>query len=420
MKKIARKIIVNILGWQVRRLRGKNNFKVIGIVGSIGKTSTKFAIATVLGESKKVQFQKGNYNDLVTVPLVFFGLVEPPLLNPFAWIATLIKIESQLRKKYSHEVVVVEIGTNGPGEIKDFARYLDLDLAVVTAITPEHMEYFKTMDAVAKEEFSVSKFTKKLLVNKDLCDDRYVPKDIEPEYYGEKASDYRLVNAKFSMATATFGVKKSGDQWLLATMEAVGKGELYSATAAAAIADMLDVDAQNIVEGIHSIRPVSGRMQRLNGIHDSMILDESYNASPDAVMAALDSLYQIEASQKIAVLGNMNELGDLSRQSHIDIGNYCEPKQLDLVVTIGPDANEFLAPAAQARGCKVKTCKTPYEAGEFVKNQLESKAVVLVKGSQNNVYAEEAVKLLLADPGDAQLLVRQSRAWMAKKRKNFS
>jgi UDP-N-acetylmuramoyl-tripeptide--D-alanyl-D-alanine ligase len=203
-------------------------------------------------------------------------------------------------------------------------------------------------------------------------------------------------------------------------MEAVAKSELYSATAAAAVADMLGADTPSIKEGISKIKPVSGRMQRLNGSKDSLLLDESYNASPKAVMAALDSLYQMEAPQKIAVLGNMNELGQLSQQAHIDIGEYCEPKQLDLVVTIGPDANKYSAPAAQARGCRVIACKDPYEAGKAVKKALKPKAVVLVKGSQNNVYAEETVKLLLADPGDAQLLVRQSREWMQKKAKNFS
>jgi UDP-N-acetylmuramyl pentapeptide synthase len=161
-------------------------------------------------------------------------------------------------------------------------------------------------------------------------------------------------------------------------------------------------------------------MQRLQGIKNSLILDESYNASPSAVMAALDSLYQMKASQKIAVLGNMNELGDLAQQAHIDVGNYCESKQLDLVVTLGPEANEFLAPAAEKQGCEVRTATNPYQAADLVKKHLKEEAVILIKGSQNNVYAEETVKRLLANPDDSQLLVRQSRHWMAKKAKNFS
>ena len=421
MKKTARKLITSILGWQVRRLRKNNDFKVVGIVGSIGKTSTKFAIANVLHESTKVRFQEGNYNDLVTVPLVFFGLSMPSLFNPLAWVVTFMKIEHQLHKPYRSKVVLVELGTDGPGQIAEFAQYIQLDIAVVTAITPEHMEYFKTLDAVAKEEFSVARFSKKLVVNTDLCEAKYIqPAEAALVTYGEGKSDYQLVDARFSMATATFGIKKSGTNWLRPTMEAVAKSELYSATSAAAVADMLDMDEQSILEGITKIKPVSGRMQRLNGLKESLILDESYNASPKAVMAALDSLYQMDAPQKIAVLGNMNELGHLSEQAHIDIGNYCEPKQLDFVVTIGPDANQYLASTAKAKGCKVITCEDPYQAGKVVKAQLKKGAVILVKGSQNNVYAEETIKSLLADPGDIQLLVRQSREWIAKKAKNFS
>jgi UDP-N-acetylmuramoyl-tripeptide--D-alanyl-D-alanine ligase len=160
-------------------------------------------------------------------------------------------------------------------------------------------------------------------------------------------------------------------------------------------------------------------MQRLKGIKDSLILDESYNASPDAVMAALDSLYQMQAPQKIALLGNMNELGDLSKQAHIDVGEYCEAKQLDLVVTLGPDANKYLAPAAEAKGCQVKIFTHPSKAGQFIRDQIKTGATILVKGSQNTVYAEEAIKELLADPGDAKLLVRQSKDWLLKKEASF-
>lgn len=420
MKKLARRWITGILGWQVRRLRSRHDFQIIGIVGSIGKTSTKFAVAQVLSQSRKVRFQEGNYNDLVSVPLIFFGLPMPSLFNPVAWLVTFIRIESQIRKQYRYDTVIVELGTDGPGQIADFAAYLHLDIAIVTAITPEHMEYFKTMDAVAKEEFSVARIADKLLVNTDLCAKTHRPTHPQLISYGESKSDYQLVEPRFSMATATFSVTKEGEAWLHPTMEAVAKSELYSAVSAAAVADILGADKQSIVDGIAKIRPVSGRMQRLAGIKNSLILDESYNASPDAVKAALDSLYQMEAPQKIAVLGNMNELGAVSEQSHRDIGNYCEPKQLDLVVTIGPDANKFLAQAAEDKGCRVVRCQNPYDAGEVVQQHLAPKAVILVKGSQNNVYAEETVKMLLAEHGDAKLLVRQSRSWMAKKAKNFS
>lgn len=419
LKKFARAKVIWILGWQVRRLRRKHDFKIVGVVGSIGKTSTKFAVARVLQQGLRVRWQEGNYNDLVTVPLIFFGLPEPSLFNPFAWLATFVKTERQLHQPQQFDVVVVEIGTDGPGQIKQYARYLHCDLTVVAAITPEHMEYFDDLDAVAAEELSVAEYSDELLVNSDLCSPEYVKVNKSVSSFGSKADDYQLLDEHFVDGKAEFSVRKAGKPWLQLEMQAVAKSELYSATAAAVVAEKLGLSDAQIKKGVAKLEAVSGRMQRLKGIKDSLILDETYNASPVAVKAALDSLYVIKAPQKIAILGNMNELGKYSEDAHREIGEYCDPKQLDLVVTIGPDANEFLAPAAKKKGCTVKAFTDPYEAGEFVKDQVKSKAVILAKGSQNLVYAEEAVKPLLANPADFARLVRQSPDWLKKKQKNF-
>lgn len=420
MKPLAKKVIVGILGWQVKRLRRKNDFKVVGVVGSIGKTSTKFAIATVLKQSKlKVRFQEGNYNDLVTVPLVFFGEDAPSLFNPIAWLTTLVRNERQIRKPYPYQVVVAEVGTDYPGNIVKFGQYLHCDMTVVTAITSEHMEFFRDLDDVANEELSAGTFSDELIVNTDFCDAKYLAVPNQVTSFGTGVSNYQITDIQFKNGKADFALKKGGQHWLKGQLEAVAKSEVYSATAAAVVADKLGVESSNITKAVTAIKPVSGRMQRLKGIHNSTILDETYNASPEAVKAALDSLYEFDAPQKIAVLGNMNELGKFSPDAHAEIGKYCDAKQLGLVVTIGPDANEYLAPAAVEQGCLVKTFTDPYSAGEFVKSQIQVGAVVLVKGSQNKVYAEETVKLLLADSKDAERLVRQSPDWMAKKKANF-
>jgi UDP-N-acetylmuramoyl-tripeptide--D-alanyl-D-alanine ligase len=141
MKQLARSIVAKILGYQVKRLYKKNNIKVVGVVGSIGKTSTKLAIARVLSAKYKVRYQDGNYNDLVTVPLIFFGEPEPSLYNPLAWLATFWRNQRQVNKSYPYDVVVVELGSDTSGLISEFRAYLRLDIAVITAITPEHMEF---------------------------------------------------------------------------------------------------------------------------------------------------------------------------------------------------------------------------------------------------------------------------------------
>lgn len=420
MKKLARALVVAILSWQVRQLYKKYSFKVVAVAGSVGKTSAKYAVAQVLQQKLRVRWQAGNYNDIVTVPLIFFGEPQPSLFNPLAWLAVFWRNQRQIGRPYPFDVVVVEVGTDYPGNIIKFGAFLKANIAVVTAVSPEHMEFFADLDQVASEELSVGTFSQELIVNKDLIDEQYLNVPLPLTSFGAKQADYQLAKPKFSDQKATFELHKKGQLWLQAQMPAVATSELYSATAAAIVARKLGLNKEQIIKGIAQLKPVEGRMQRLKGIKDSVILDETYNASPDAVMAALDSLYEFQAKgQKIAILGNMNELGSFSEQAHRQVGTYCQPQQLALVITIGPDANKYLAPAAEEQGCRVKSFTNPHQAGLFVKNMLQPNSVVLAKGSQNNVYAEEAIKPLLADQADVSKLVRQSPAWLKTKQRNF-
>jgi len=407
-----------VLEWQVRQLRRRHHFKVVAVVGSVGKTSTKLAIADLLGQTMRVRHQTGNYNDRVTVPLVFFGLSEPSLYNVFAWWKAFGVTQSEIALPYPYDVVVVELGTDGPGQLMDFS-YIKPDITVVTAVSPEHMEYFGTLDAVAAEELSVFRFSKQVLVNAD---------DIAGGYLaGMEFSEYSLTSEQATYgATAKPDGLKGQSLALRLSKSAVttdvrylGEQGAKIALAAASVADMLDVKAKAIAAGLPKLAPFSGRMQVLPGIKDSMLIDDTYNASPIASEAALDVLYAAKTKQRIAVLGSMNELGDYSREAHDEVGMYCNPKKLDLVVTIGNDAKKWLAPAARERGCNVRSFMSPYEAGAYLSGKLQKGAVVLAKGSQNGVFAEEALKPLLADPTDAAKLVRQSPYWMTRKAKQF-
>ena len=415
MKKLAKKLVAAILGHQVKSLRKKNNFRIIGVVGSIGKTSTKLAIANVLKAGFRVQYQDGNYNDLVTVPLIFFGQNEPSLFNPFAWLRIFWANQKMLKHPYPYDVVVVELGTDAPGQIREFKKYLNLEIGVITAITPEHMAFFGTLDGVAKEETSISQFTSLTIVNADLAEERYI-KDLPNllTYALNKPANYVLKSGEGSLSVL------AGKEVILeAQITAESAVQKYNILAATCVAYKLGMVGEQIIEGIKNIKPVSGRMQKLAGINNSVVIDDSYNSSPEAAKLALDNLYSTQATQKIAVLGNMNELGNYSQQAHEEIGNYCDPKQLELVATIGADANKYLAKAAEAKGCRVERFDSPYKAGDFLKPLIKTGAAILIKGSQNGVFAEEDIKPLLADQADAEKLVRQTPAWLELKRKQF-
>lgn len=420
MKAIARRIVITILAGQVRRLRKKNKFVIIGVVGSIGKTSTKLTIAQVLSAGKRVRYQTGNYNDLVSVPLIFFGHEMPSLVNPLAWAALFIKNELQLLKSYPYDVVVIELGTDGPGQIASFKQYLQLDMAVVTAVAPEHMEFFADLQAVAQEELSVRTYANELIVNSDLVAAEYLEGITHTSYsIKDNTADYTAQAGTLSAQGLESTIFKGEEQLLQVKLPFISEVQLYSATVSALIADKLGLPTEMVHEALSTLQPVPGRMQLLKGIKDSLIIDDSYNASPDAVASALATLYAMHASQKIALLGNMNELGSFSQEAHEQVGALCDPMQLNAVLTLGPDANRFLAPAARAAGCEVIECKTPYEAGEYLVANIQPGAAILIKGSQNNVFAEEAIKPLLANKSDEKRLVRQSKSWLDKKSANF-
>lgn len=419
LKKLGREMVCSVLESQFKRLREKHSFKVVAVVGSIGKTSTKLAIAHTLEPSRRVMYQTGNYNDRVTVPLIAFGQKLPSLLNVPAWLKIFAQNEAAIRLPYYYDVVVMELGTDGPGQMKDFA-YIEPDLTVVTAITPEHMEYFKTLDAVAAEELAVCDFSKKVLVNADDTPAKYLKGRGVLTYGMDSSNTFHVTDYDpKGLEGADVELQLTNEPVLRTQAKILGKQGVKILLAAAASGQMLGLGDDELQKGLNEVKPFAGRMQILKGVQKSTIIDDTYNASPAAVIAALDVLYATEAPQRIAILGNMNELGDHSQKAHEEVGAYCDPGKLDLVVTIGPDANKHLAPLAEKSGCKVEKFDSPYDAGECVLKNLQEGAVVLAEGSQNKVFAEESLKPLLADKADESQLVRQSLGWMAVKRKQF-
>lgn len=416
-KQLGKMIVANILEQQVVRLRLKHRFTVVAVAGSVGKTSTKLAVAELLGQHLRVQYQAGNYNDRVTVPLVFFGLTQPSLLNPFAWMRTFGAIAASLHHPYPYDVVIIELGTDGPGQMARFA-YARPDLTVLTAISPEHMAFFGTLDAVAAEESSVFAYSHRVLVNTDLVAPKYLvgkeyiaysqQKKTSRSYYGE-SSRFNLGGQFLQIHTPSGTVE--------AHTKFVGLQGASSVLAAAAVADLLGLKRAAIAEAIESLTPFAGRMQVLDGLKGSKVIDDTYNASPVAVKAALDVLYGAKTKQRIAVLGSMNELGGYSKEAHIEVGDYCDPKKLDLVLTLGRDAQRWLAPAARDAGCVVRSFTSQAACAAYVRKHMKQGAVVLAKGSQNGVFAEEVVKQLLAHPADVRKLVRQSPDWLKVKSK---
>jgi len=421
---MMKKIIRLLLEKRVRTYLKKHQPILVLVVGSVGKTSTKQAIATVLNEKYHVRAHAGNYNTHFSVPTAIMGVEYPEDPRSISqWWSVLRAMKLRIRQKKDVDVIVQELGTDSPGDLAQFGRYLTADVAVVTAVSEEHMEFFETLDAVAREELSIAQFARLTVVNRDDVSEDFAKyadtQTIDTYGLGEKA-EYKLVVEPASPIDGRIG-KLFTPEWgeVPVTLQLIGDHSLKSAVAAACVGAKLGLTSQHVAVGIGKIKPTSGRMQLLRGLENSTIIDDTYNASPLAVEAALKTLVDVEAPQRIAILGSMNELGAMSPQAHEKVGMNCDPSKIEWIVTIGDDAEKYLAPAALKKGCQVKSFKDPYRAGGFVHSILKPGAVVLAKGSQNGVFAEEAVKVLLHSTEDEEKLVRQSPYWLQKKDDQF-
>lgn len=410
---------------KVKKYFKKHKPTLVVITGSVGKTSTKSAIATVLAEKFRVRAHDENHNMDISVPPALLGVKFPEEVHSFhAWREVLHAMNLRIKEPKDVDVIVQELGTDKPGDIPHFLKYLKPDIAVVTAVSDEHMMNFGSLDDVAKEELTVASRSGLTVINRDDIDARFASyattTNIDTYGLGEHA-EYRLVVEPANPLDGRMG-KLVTPEWgeLPVSTQLIGDHSLKAVAAAACVATKLGLSSEQIAVGVSKIRPTPGRMNVLRGLEGSVIIDDTYNSSPLAVEAALKTLYTVEATQRIAVLGSMNELGMTSAAAHEAAGKLCDPGKLEWVVTIGDEANKYLAPAAEARGCRVRSFKSPYQAGGFVHSVLGENTVVLVKGSQNGVFAEEVVKVLLHSTEEEEQLVRQSEYWLAVKEEQFS
>jgi UDP-N-acetylmuramoyl-tripeptide--D-alanyl-D-alanine ligase len=394
--------------------------KLVVVAGSVGKTSTKQAIATLLSQRYRVALQEGNHNTNMSAPLAILGVEYPDNVHSIgAWLSVFAAARQRIKEPSGTDVIIAELGSDTPGDMAVFARYLHPDIAVITAVTPEHMEFFGTIEEVAKEELSAANMAELAIINRDDIEGRFAAFLTNPNLatYGTTgAAEYRFEQQDFTLESGYKGqvIAAGYVEPFTATMKLVGEHSIRPAMGGVAVAVKLGLTPQEIKAGLAQLRSVPGRMNMLKGIDGTIIIDDTYNSSPVAAHSALQTLYSIQAPQRIAILGKMNELGVTSAEEHTKLGELCDPALLSWVITVGDDAEAYLAPAARARGCQVKSLKSAIEAGGFARSVTEPGAVILAKGSQGDVYLEEAVKILCVMSEDDEL-VRQSPAWIKRK-----
>jgi len=408
-------------------LRKHPDVKLIIVTGSVGKTSTKVAIGTVLSERFRVRLHEGNHNAELSTPLAILGIEYPDNLKSItAWLEVFTAARKRIHAPSDVDVIVQEVGSDGIGQVPHFGTYAKPYIAVVTAVSEEHMEFFKTLDAVAAEELSAANFSEYALINRDNIEGKYAADLTNPHmntYGTTNTAEYHFIQEDFTLKdgfTGLFSVHGEFDMGIKVTLQVAGEHSIRAAVAAGAVGLRMGMTEAELRSGFAKIRAVNGRMNILRGVEDTIIIDDTYNSSPLAAASALETLYQLSVPQRIAVLGSMNELGDASPEAHEAIGRICNANSLTYVVTVGEEAEKYLEPAAQLNGCRVVSFKTALEAGAFVHKSLESGAAILFKGSQGGIYLEEAIKIILHSTEDESKLVRQSPEWLEIKQNFFS
>ncbi|MEO0454278.1 MAG: UDP-N-acetylmuramoyl-tripeptide--D-alanyl-D-alanine ligase [Verrucomicrobiota bacterium] len=353
--------------------------KVVAITGSSGKTSTKEMIAAVLSAQFKVQKTEGNLNNHIGLPM------------------TLLSIEEDT------EWAVVELGMNHPGEILPLAQLAQPDLAVITNIGWAHIEAFPDQTGIANEKRSILKSLSEQGIAVLNGDDPFLQEASEwtkgEIHFTGKAENALIRYRDPQYEDGKMAFKLVVDQEVVeAEIPYPGLHMVENATLAVGVGIMAEVSLADAVDGLKQVSFPPGRLQ-IQTWDGGWIIDDSYNANPDSMMAAFKTLSLLPGDgQKVALLGSMGELGAYSNQLHSRVGQAAVQEGIDELFCVGPEA-EVLCQSAVEAGLNaeaVQVCTQAVEAAEKYQVKHRPGDRVLIKGSRA-MKMEEAFSVLVRE-----------------------
>jgi UDP-N-acetylmuramoyl-tripeptide--D-alanyl-D-alanine ligase len=402
--------------------RNKFNIPIIGITGSVGKTTTKEMVAAALETRYKVLKTEGNMNSQVGLPLMM------------------------LRLDSSYDIAVIEMGMSEFGEMAKLTNIARPEAAVVTNIGVSHIGQLKTRENIRKEKLNIiNSFqpgsvlflngnddllneiyteSQALQTRKDAAGNSAEEKDKEysqnfvtidlssealEKFYQSKVvgfgiediCDYRAENIRTSEGKTYFTLRKTkvqnapdgdGEEIVL---QVLGIHNVYNALVALAVSEFYHIPVSVAKEGLYNYQPIAMRGQ-IKEVNQIRIIDDSYNASPDSMKSGIQVLLEMEnISRRIAILADILELGELSYQCHYDVGTYIAEQKIDEVVTIGKEA-AYIAKGVQDKNSGIVThsFSSNQEAIQYLKGQLKAGDGILVKGSRS-MRTDEIVKAFI-------------------------
>jgi UDP-N-acetylmuramoyl-tripeptide--D-alanyl-D-alanine ligase len=431
---LIKKIVVWILTVEARLILRKYKPTIVAVTGSVGKTSTKDAIYAVLKNGGGyVRKSEKSLNSEVGLPLTIIGIPNA-WKSLGGWVSNIIKgLGIILGKNEYPDTLILEVGADHPGDIRKPARWLRPHVAVITRIsmTPVHVEFFKSPEEVFEEKASLAEAVRPggavvLFADEPkimTITERLKDKEVNILTFGLSPSahvrglNYALSHEGSAPSGIQFTIDFNGHTAPVSLKGIVGETYMYPLLAAAAVGQARAMSFDVITQSLGEYKAPPGRMKLIAGINNSTIIDDTYNSSPDASEAALETLKNLQTSgSKIAVLGDMMELGKYSGPEHRKIGTLAATAVTELI-TVGPRSRSGTADEALRVGMTataVHSFATSQEAIPLLTSSIKSGDIVLVKGSQS-MRMEHIVKALMAEPERAsELLVRQEKEWLRK------
>lgn len=361
--------------------RSRLSCAVVGITGSTGKTTTKDFVDAVLSTTLRVVSTEGNRNNELGVPLTV------------------------LRAEVDTDVLVVEMGMRGPGQIAELAEIARPTVAVITNVGTSHIEILGSQEAIAD---SKAELVERLpsdgaafLNGDDAYSDRIAGLSPAPvTYYGlDAACPVTAVDIEVDAESRAAFTLRAPAGTVQVALPVPGRHNVYNALAAAAVGLFLGVPLEKVAEGLGSVTVTAMRMEVFSTAGGVTVVNDAYNANPVSMRAAIATLADYETSgARVAVLGDMAELGSLTELAHFRLGEEVAMAGVDVLVTVGERARR-IAEGARAKGMlesAVRPCATPAEAAEVLEDLLGEGDVVLVKASR--VMGLEAVVDAMVSP----------------------
>ncbi len=377
--------------------RNKFSIPVIGITGSVGKTTTKEMVAAALETKYNVLKTEGNMNSQVGLPLMMFRL------------------------HYDHQIAVIEMGMSEEGEMEKLTQIAQPDIAIMTNIGVSHIAQLKTRENIRKEKLNIvngfhessvlylngndtllreiyQQFTQKSQVNAiiDMSKESIegLKKAKVVAFGTENFCNYRAEDIRMIDGETRFTLKAEDEASEEIILKVLGIHNVYNALAALAVAKHYNIPASIAKEGLHGYQPIAMRGQ-IKEVNQIKIIDDSYNASPDSMKSGIQVLMELsKVTRRIAVLADVLELGEQSYQCHYDVGVYIADQKLNELITIGSEA-EAIAQAVQERSPDiiVHSYTKNEDVITYLKEKLRPGDAVLIKGSRS-MRTDEIVKAL--------------------------